>query len=89
MVNSSWTKNHVDAIFSFSDSDMSTLHFFLPHLSSFKPSRRDTPDYEGPEPTFKEAGNGERSFAYHATPAMTTFSLNGRERVILGIAQFR
>jgi alpha-1,2-mannosyltransferase len=76
MVNSSWTKNHIDAILRHSDPLLDFLHHFPP-LVLLK--------------LLQPRGPGEARIVYPPcdTREMAKFSLEGRERVILSVAQFR
>ncbi|KAG1727063.1 glycosyltransferase family 4 protein [Suillus paluster] len=81
MANSSWTKNHVDAILSHSDTVMNVLHY----ISPFAILRFFTA-------AFKEPSNPrEAKIVYPPcdTREMAQFPLDARERIILSIAQFR
>jgi alpha-1,2-mannosyltransferase len=69
MVNSSWTKNHVDAIVQHSDVLLDALHFLLFLRNGPTSSRIVYPPCD--------------------TREMAKFSLQGRDRVVLSIAQFR
>ncbi|PFH54018.1 glycosyltransferase family 4 protein [Amanita thiersii Skay4041] len=73
MVNSTWTKNHVDAILGHSDLLLDLLHVY-PLLF---PSRHLSPK------------SARIVYPPCDTRAMSTFSLEHRERVILSVAQFR
>ncbi|EIW52437.1 mannosyltransferase [Trametes versicolor FP-101664 SS1] len=79
MVNSSWTKGHVDSILQHQDILLDTIHFLPPllllKLFSLKKSQRP-----------KAA---QIVYPSCDTRQMSVFSLEGRERVILSIAQFR
>lgn len=77
MVNSSWTKNHVDAILRHSDPLLDFLHL-LPPLILLKVLAPRTPP-------------GQARIVYPPcdTREMAKFPLEGRERVILSVAQFR
>lgn len=77
MVNSSWTKNHVDSILQHTDTLLDYLHILSPlsllHLlHPYNPPRTARIVYPPCD-----------------TREMTKFSLERRERVILSIAQFR
>ncbi|KAH9831328.1 mannosyltransferase [Rhodofomes roseus] len=77
MVNSSWTKNHVDSILQYTDPLLDALHLCTPlvFLRLLRPSQ--TP----------------KSARIVCPPCdtreMAKFPLEGRERVILSVAQFR
>lgn len=79
MVNSSWTKNHVDSILQHSDPLLDAIHSFTP-LTLMRPL---------------SGGRGDaQKFTRIVYPPcdtreMASFPLEGRERVILSIAQFR
>ncbi|KAH9891871.1 mannosyltransferase [Cubamyces lactineus] len=79
MVNSSWTKNHVDSILRHQDTLLDIIHYVTPLviLKVLFRTRKDSP---------KEA-----LIVYPScdTRQMAVFPLEGRERVILSIAQFR
>lgn len=72
MVNSSWTKNHVDSILRHTDPILDLLHV-LPSLafSRIRPTRTQI------------------VYPPCDTQAVSGFPLDGRERVILSVAQFR
>jgi alpha-1,2-mannosyltransferase len=77
MVNSSWTKNHVDFILRYTDPLIEALHYLPPFvlvrlLVRQKPLRDVNIVYPPCD-----------------TRAMAGFALSGRERVVLSIAQFR
>ncbi|THH09587.1 hypothetical protein EW146_g8649 [Bondarzewia mesenterica] len=91
VVNSSWTKNHVDSILTYSDTILDVLHLplrplalpfslvinsLLPPISS-NSAPRTTPR--------------ETAVVYPPcdTREMSTFPLEGREHIILSVAQFR
>ncbi|KAF9810310.1 hypothetical protein IEO21_06998 [Rhodonia placenta] len=71
MVNSSWTKNHVDAVLQHSDPLLSSLHILglLLPASAARTARIVYPPCD--------------------TRDLATFPLEGRERVIFSLAQFR
>jgi alpha-1,2-mannosyltransferase len=73
MVNSSWTKNHVDAILQHSDPLLDSVHFLLPLLFL----RR-----KGPR-------SARIVYPPCDTKEMAKFVLERRERIILSVAQFR
>ncbi|KZT64178.1 glycosyltransferase family 4 protein [Daedalea quercina L-15889] len=77
MVNSSWTKNHVDSILQHTDHLLDTLHMCTPLvlLRFLRPSQ-----------TLKSA---RIVYPPCDTREMAKFTLEGRERVILSLAQFR
>lgn len=77
MVNSSWTKNHVDSILQRKDPILDLIHVIppLPLIGFFKPT--DSPK------------TAQIVYPPCDTRAMAEFSLENRERVILSIAQFR
>ncbi|OAX37570.1 hypothetical protein K503DRAFT_821381 [Rhizopogon vinicolor AM-OR11-026] len=77
--NSSWTKNHVDAILSHSDPVMSALHSFTPLFFL----RVFATQYQ------RSKKRRVRVYPPCDTREMAKFYLNARERVILSIAQFR
>lgn len=72
MVNSSWTKNHIDSILKYTDPILDLLHV-LPNLA-FSRTRLTAADIVYPPCD---------------TKAVSGFHLDGRERIILSIAQFR
>jgi alpha-1,2-mannosyltransferase len=76
MVNSSWTKNHVDSILTHQDTLLSIL--FAPLILLSYLFRRNPPPHDA-------------KIAYPScdTREMSTFKLEGREKVILSVAQFR
>ncbi|RDB14695.1 GDP-Man:Man(3)GlcNAc(2)-PP-Dol alpha-1,2-mannosyltransferase [Hypsizygus marmoreus] len=77
MVNSSWTKNHVDAILQHSDPLLELIHAVPPllFLRLF----------------IQNAGLTSAGIVYPPcdTREMAKFALEGRERIILSVAQFR
>ncbi|EGN97922.1 glycosyltransferase family 4 protein [Serpula lacrymans var. lacrymans S7.3] len=77
MVNSSWTKSHIDSVLQHSDPLLDTLHALTPLLALrlLAPSRAPR----------------SAKVVYPAcdTREMAKFGLGGRERVVLSIAQFR
>ncbi|KAG0696090.1 mannosyltransferase [Suillus ampliporus] len=89
MANSSWTKNHVDAILSHSDTFMNVLHYFSP----FTILRIFTTAFRGPRKPHNEPISKKREAKIVYPPCdtreMAEFSLDARERIILSIAQFR
>ena len=78
MANSSWTKNHVDAVLQHRDTLLDALHMFTP-LSLLRLTQLE---HQAPR---------EAKVVYPAcdTHEMATFALEGREPVVLSIAQFR
>ncbi|KAG1810830.1 mannosyltransferase [Suillus subaureus] len=89
MANSSWTKNHVDAILSHSDPIINAMHFFNPlfalrlFATMFKRSKKHH--------TESASKKREAKIVYPPcdTREMSQFPLAKRERIILSIAQFR
>ena len=83
MVNSTWTKNHVDAVLNYGSSDpvLSTIHSISASVSlNLWPFMRvATPP------------RNETRIVYPPcdTKQMSTFAFAGRERNILSLAQFR
>ncbi|EMD39617.1 glycosyltransferase family 4 protein [Gelatoporia subvermispora B] len=79
MVNSSWTKNHIDSILQYADPLLDALHF-LPPLILIKIllSSSGTPPK-----------SAEIVYPPCDTREMEKFPLERRERVILSVAQFR
>jgi alpha-1,2-mannosyltransferase len=77
MANSSWTKNHVDAILQHSDSVLDFFHFLPPLLLLKVLEPRTSPE------------DAKIVYPPCDTREMAKFSLEGRERIILSIAQFR
>ena len=79
MVNSSWTKNHVDSILRHQDTLLDISRYVTPLVIL--------------KLLFRTPKNGPReaSIVYPScdTRQMAVFPLGGRERVILSIAQFR
>ena len=77
MVNSSWTKNHIDSILKHKDTTLDVLHLFSPFawfdfLFAYPPPKAARIVYPPCD-----------------TREMTKFALGQRERVILSIQQFR
>ncbi|KIK36874.1 glycosyltransferase family 4 protein [Suillus luteus UH-Slu-Lm8-n1] len=89
MANSSWTKNHVDAILSHSDPVMNVMHFLNPlfALRLFATMLKRSKDLHTESTTTRR----EAKIVYPPcdTREMVQFSLDKRERIILSIAQFR
>ncbi len=79
MVNSSWTKAHVDSILQYSDKLLDAIHLLPPLVLLEILSRRRSE-------SLKEA---QIVYPSCDTRQMAALPLNGRERVILSIAQFR
>ncbi|PIL35103.1 hypothetical protein GSI_02891 [Ganoderma sinense ZZ0214-1] len=79
MVNSSWTKGHVDSILQYSDKFLDTIHLLPPLVLLEVLSRRRSE-------CLKEA---QIVYPSCDTRQMAALPLEGRERVILSIAQFR
>lgn len=77
MVNSSWTKNHVDAILQHSDPLLDALHL-LPPLCLLRLLAPNKPP-KAPRVVYPPCD----------TRTMSTFPLEDREPVILSVAQFR
>ncbi|KAL0960579.1 hypothetical protein HGRIS_005613 [Hohenbuehelia grisea] len=81
MVNSSWTKGHIDAILKHNDPLIDLLHYSsLPLLLMFSfgaSIQRQTPS------------SAQIVYPPCDTREMVSFALNGREKVILSVAQFR
>lgn len=77
MVNSSWTKNHVDSILQHYDTLLDAIHM-LPPLFLIR---------------FFTSQNGPQTAKIVYPPCdtreMVKFSLTNRERIILSVAQFR
>ncbi|KAF9262849.1 glycosyltransferase family 4 protein [Marasmius fiardii PR-910] len=80
MVNSSWTKNHVDSILRHSDPLIDFLHFISPPLLIFRylASQNATP-----------VTSSRIVYPPCDTREMAKFPLENRERVIVSVAQFR
>ncbi|CAL1713659.1 unnamed protein product [Somion occarium] len=76
MVNSSWTKNHIDAILQPSDHLLDFVHLFTPLVLLRLWS---SPSPRGAQIVYPPCDTRE----------MAQFPLEGRERVILSVAQFR
>lgn len=89
MANSSWTKNHVDAILSHSDPVMNVMHFLNPlfALRLFATAFRRSKELHAKTTSKK----WEAKIVYPPcdTREMAQFPLDKRERIILSIAQFR
>ena len=79
MVNSSWTKGHVDSILQYSDKLLDAIHLLPPLVLLEVLSRRRSE-------CLKEA---QIVYPSCDTRQMAALPLEGRERVILSIAQFR
>jgi len=89
MVNSTWTKNHVDSILKHNDSLFETPHIALHAL--FTPFSLLSSILVPSLSAYKSVTPDEAKIVYPPcdTRAMTDFSLQGREHIILSIAQFR
>jgi hypothetical protein len=79
MVNSSWSKNHVDSLLRYNDTLVQALQFVPPFCFFFLSTRP-----HGDHPT-----QSQIVYPPCDTREMAKFSLNDRERVILSVAQFR
>ncbi|CCM03735.1 uncharacterized protein FIBRA_05881 [Fibroporia radiculosa] len=79
MVNSSWTKTHIDSILQHSDPTLDTIYMLSPlvFLRLFYPSQPEPPKF------------ARIAYPPCDTREMAKFPLEGRERVILSVAQFR
>ncbi|KAF8895230.1 mannosyltransferase [Infundibulicybe gibba] len=77
MVNSSWTKSHIDSILQHSDPTLDLLHLLTP-LVLFRIFRTATPPQ-----------SARIVYPPCDTREMAQLPLEGRERIILSIAQFR
>jgi alpha-1,2-mannosyltransferase len=77
MVNSSWTKNHIDSILQHSDILLDAIHMLPPLflIKFFAPQ-------QGPQ-------TAKVVYPPCDTREMVKFPLTNRERVILSVAQFR
>ncbi|KAG7088173.1 hypothetical protein E1B28_012192 [Marasmius oreades] len=80
MVNSSWTKNHVDSVLSHSDPFIDFLHFFVPPLLIL---RYLTSQNKSP------VASSRIVYPPCDTREMAKFPLTNREKVIVSVAQFR
>ena len=89
MVNSTWTKNHVDSILKHTDTLFETPHTALQALIT--PFSLLANTLSPPLSTLKPATPSEARIVYPPcdTRAMSDFPVDNRERVILSIAQFR
>jgi alpha-1,2-mannosyltransferase len=89
MANSSWTKNHVDAILSHSDPIMNAMHFFSPLFAL----RLFATMFKSSQQPYTVSGSKKRDAKIVYPPCdtreMSQFPLDERERIILSIAQFR
>jgi alpha-1,2-mannosyltransferase len=89
MANSSWTKNHVDAILSHSDPIMNAMHFFSPLFAL----RLFATMFKSSQQPYTVSGSKKRDATIVYPPCdtreMSQFPLDKRERIILSIAQFR
>jgi len=79
MVNSSWTKNHIDSLLHYKDTLVQALHF-LPPLIFFSLSTNLHPN---------QLDEARIVYPPCDTREMAKLALQGREHVILSIAQFR
>lgn len=79
MVNSSWTKGHVDSILQYTDRLLDAIHLLPPLvlLQILSRKRSDCPE------------SAQIVYPSCDTRQMAVFALKRRERVILSIAQFR
>ncbi|KAH7928759.1 glycosyltransferase family 4 protein [Leucogyrophana mollusca] len=78
MVNSSWTKNHIDAILQHSDTLLDLLHQ-IPPFVAIRLITAGSPSPKSARVVHPSCDTRE----------MSRFALEGRERVILSVAQFR
>ena len=79
MVNSSWTKNHVDSILNHSDRALDMIHLLPPLVILELLSRRRSECPKAAQIVYPSCD----------TRQMTVFPIEGRERLILSLAQFR
>jgi hypothetical protein len=91
MVNSSWTKNHIDAILNYSDPLLNALHLPLALLmqSSKLVARVALPAVSSNTKTCSTPRNANVVYPPCDTSEMCRFSLQNRERMLLSISQFR
>ncbi|KAK7461905.1 asparagine-linked glycosylation protein, variant 2 [Stygiomarasmius scandens] len=92
MVNSSWTQNHVNAILNHSDKTLDWLHHLVPLFGLVKLFLGYA--WFAKKPQVNDSNAAPRREARIVYPPvepkeMVKFSLEGRERVILSLAQFR
>ena len=79
MVNSSWTKNHVDSILGHTDPFLDAVHLLPPLVLLELLSRKRSDCPKAAQIVYPSCD----------TRQMAVFQLEGRQRVILSIAQFR
>ncbi|OCH87325.1 mannosyltransferase [Obba rivulosa] len=79
MVNSSWTRNHIDAILQHADPLLDALHFLPPLIFIKALLQRSNPSPKSARVVYPSCDTRE----------MAKLPLEGRERVILSVAQFR
>jgi len=91
MVNSSWTKNHVDAILNHSDPILIAFHlpFTLLMKSSTLLARAALPTISSNTKTRVTPRNANIVYPPCDTREMSQFSLQNREKMLLSISQFR
>ncbi|EIW81552.1 glycosyltransferase family 4 protein [Coniophora puteana RWD-64-598 SS2] len=81
MANSTWTKAHVDAILSHSDPLLSLLHTVVPPLALLQACLAQPPK--------ERVTKAQIAYPPCDTREMERYALEGRERVVLSVAQFR
>ncbi|KAF5367020.1 hypothetical protein D9758_003860 [Tetrapyrgos nigripes] len=98
MVNSSWTQNHVNAILNHSDWTFDLIHLLIPPLGLIKLflgyewfSKKNGDGQPKDAPSGSSSGRREARIVYPPVDPkeMVKFPLEGREKVILSLAQFR
>ncbi|TFY83136.1 hypothetical protein EWM64_g876 [Hericium alpestre] len=91
MVNSSWTKNHVDSILTHSDVLLDVLHLPFTILTFIASLALSVLLPKVSHNSLPRTAPKKASIVYPScdTRAMSAFPLEGRERIILSIAQFR
>ncbi|KAI0066790.1 mannosyltransferase [Artomyces pyxidatus] len=88
MVNSSWTKNHVDAILTHSDPLLDALHLPLTVCGEIFSAALGIFGLP-PSPVPRALKEAVTVYPPCDTREMSLFSLEGRERIIVSVAQFR
>ncbi|KAI5123105.1 hypothetical protein M0805_001461 [Coniferiporia weirii] len=82
MVNSSWTKNHIDSILVRKDTLLSAIHGFLALLSPILLLTSVSDGHIPPK-------SAQIVYPPCETQELTGFALEGRKKIILSVAQFR
>ena len=83
MVNSTWTKNHIDSLLAHRDAPLDTLSSVLSLFGLVAQQVLLS------GPTYEQPKSAKTVYPSCETQELQDFSLKGREKVILSVAQFR